>query len=51
MTSNRKRDKTDGGWGHFKPSRWGQGKPSLRALVLRDDLRLERALLEHVPTP
>ena len=22
--------KPDGGWGHFKPSRWGQCKPSLR---------------------
>lgn len=23
--------KPDGGWGHFKPSRWGQRKPSLRS--------------------
>jgi hypothetical protein len=25
--------KPDGGWGHFKPSRWGQCKPSRRVVI------------------
>ncbi len=28
--------KPDDGWGHFKPSRWGQCKPSRRAVARND---------------
>ena len=34
--------KPDGGWGHFKPSRWGQCKPS-RPTVWRYDVLVQSA--------